>query len=58
MAAWFDHHFKSDYDQNRKALKDSTAFEASWRPTVGELYDMMTTDCYDPSGDAAAASSC
>ena len=53
MAAWYDRHFKSDYDQNRKALKDSTAFEASWRPTVVELYDMMTVDGYDPNSDAA-----
>jgi hypothetical protein len=53
MAAWYDRHFKSDFDQNRKALKDSTAFEASWRQTVVELHDMMTVDGYDPSSDAA-----
>ncbi len=52
MPAWYDHHFKSDYDQNRKALKDSTAFEASWRATVTELYAMMTDDGYDPRTDA------
>jgi len=53
MAAWYDRHFKNDYDQNRKALKDATAFEPSWRPTVVELHDMMSRDGYDPTHDAA-----
>lgn len=53
MANWYDRHFKSEYDQDKKALKDSKAFSSPWQPMVAELAQLMSESGFDANREVA-----
>ena len=53
MANWYDRHFKSEYDQDKKALKDSKAFSSTWQPVVTELAQLMSDTGFDANREVA-----
>lgn len=53
MANWYDRHFKSEFDQDKKALKDNKAFAASWQTVVADLYEMMGPEGFDAGREVA-----
>lgn len=55
MANWYDRHFKSEYDQDKKALKDGKAFAASWQPVVADLFQLMSDTGLDAGREVALA---
>jgi hypothetical protein len=55
MADWWDRHFKSEYDQDKKALKDSKSFAASWQPVAADLFQLMGDEGLDAGRESALA---
>jgi hypothetical protein len=51
--AWYDRHFKSEYDQDRKALKDSSAFAEGWQQPVADLHALMAPEGFDAAHESA-----